>query len=165
MDQDGLTIRHAVERDLDRLAAMEAACFPAAEAATRETLKKRLQVFPDHFWLLEGGGRLLGAINGMTTSRDTLTDEMYSAPWLHEESGPWQMLFGVTTLPECQGRGYASRLMERVIADCRAQGRRGIVLTCKESLRPFYERFGYQNEGLSASEHGGAVWYEMRLIL
>jgi hypothetical protein len=28
----------------------------------------------------------------------------------------------------------------------------------------FYERFGFVNEGLSESEHGGAPWYQMRLV-
>ena len=28
---------------------------------------------------------------------------------------------------------------------------------------PFYERFGFVSEGESASQHGGAVWYQMRL--
>ena len=37
------------------------------------------------------------------------------------------------------------------------------MLTCKERLLSFYRQFGYRNEGVSGSEHGGAVWYEMRL--
>ena len=60
--------------------------------------------------------------------------------------------------------GCATKLMEHVIADVKAQGRKGIVLTCKESLIPFYEKFGYVNEGKSMSKHGGAVWYDMRLV-
>lgn len=32
-----------------------------------------------------------------------------------------------------------------------------------EKLIPFYETFGFINEGVSASVHGGAVWYDMRL--
>ena len=51
-----------------------------------------------------------------------------------------------------------------VIADVKEQERKGIVLTCKESLIPFYERFGFVNEGKSMSKHGGAVWYDMRLV-
>lgn len=53
--------------------------------------------------------------------------------------------------------------MKRVIADARAQGRRGCVLTCKEALVHYYESFGFRSEGLSVSTHGGAVWYDMRL--
>ena len=38
-----------------------------------------------------------------------------------------------------------------------------MVLTCKEGLIPFYQSFGFENRGLSASVHGGAVWYDMVL--
>jgi hypothetical protein len=37
------------------------------------------------------------------------------------------------------------------------------VLTCKDQYLPFYLKFGYKDEGISASEHGGVVWHEMRL--
>lgn len=75
------------------------------------------------------------------------------------------MIFGVTTLPEYQGNGYAAMLMRQVIADCRELRRKGIMLTCKDRLIKFYDQFGFVNEGESQSEHGGATWYEMRLLL
>lgn len=53
--------------------------------------------------------------------------------------------------------------MERVIADACAQGRKGCVLTCKDKLIQYYETFGFENEGVSESVHGGVVWYDMRL--
>ena len=37
--------------DLDALAAIEAACFPAAEAATREELAARLSTYGNHFFM------------------------------------------------------------------------------------------------------------------
>ena len=49
-------------------------------------------------------------------------------------------------------------------ADAEAAGRKGLVLTCKERLIPYYSKFGYVNEGLSVSMHGNAVWYEMRRL-
>lgn len=73
------------------------------------------------------------------------------------------MIFGVNTLPQHRGMGYAGELLRRVIADAKSQGRKGCVLTCKDALVPYYERFGFRNEGRSASVHGGAVWYDMRL--
>ena len=39
-------------KDLDAVTAVEAECFPAAEAATRADFEKRLAMYPDHFWLL-----------------------------------------------------------------------------------------------------------------
>lgn len=158
-----VVIRLATVKDLDAITEMEALCFPAAEAATREAFEKRLSVFANHFWLLEKDGKIISGINGMVTNEATLTDEMYADATMHDENGAWQMIFGVTTIPEYQGNGYAALLMKQVIADCSAQGRRGIVLTCKERLIKFYEQFGFINEGKSESEHGGATWYEMRL--
>ena len=38
-----------------------------------------------------------------------------------------------------------------------------MILTCKEELIPYYEQFGFENRGLSASVHGGAAWYDMVL--
>ena len=88
---------------------------------------------------------------------------MFADPSMHNEQGAWQMLFGVNTLPEYRGRGYAGLLIRQAIADARSQGRRGLVLTCKKQLMGFYARFGFLNEGLSSSKHGGAEWYQMRL--
>ena len=92
-----------------------------------------------------------------------LTDAMYEHADMHSKDGAWQMIFGVATDPAEQGKGYAAALMRRVIADTKSQGKKGLVLTCKERLLSFYRQFGYRNEGVSGSEHGGAVWYEMRL--
>ena len=48
-------IRTATMADLAAITAVEAACFPAAEAATKADFQARLAVYPDHFWLLEDG--------------------------------------------------------------------------------------------------------------
>ena len=49
------------------------------------------------------------------------------------------------------------------IEDAKAQGRKGLVLTCKDHLVHYYAKFGFVNEGVSGSEHGGVVWNQMRL--
>lgn len=158
-----MKIRTAVLSDLPAIAAVEAECFPPAEAATEENLQARLRVYPNHFWLLEEKGKLIGFIDGMVTDEPTIRDEMFENAELHGEAGAWQAIFGVNTLPAYRGRGCAARIMERVVADARAQGRRGCILTCKEKLLHYYEKFGYRNEGVSKSVHGGAIWYDMRL--
>ena len=158
-----MTIRNATAADAAALAAVEAACFPAAEAATEPQIAARLAVYPDHFWLLEEDGRVVSFVNGMVSDEPDLRDEMYADASLHREDGAWQMIFGVNTLPAYRRRGLAGQVLGRVIADARAQGRRGCVLTCKEALVHYYARFGFRPEGVSASTHGGVVWYAMRL--
>ena len=46
-------IRTASLADAAALAAVEAACFPPAEAATAAEITDRLAYYADHFWLLE----------------------------------------------------------------------------------------------------------------
>ena len=159
-----MRIRTAVPADLAAVTAVEAACFPPAEAATEADFAARLSAYPNHFWLLEDeDGTLVSFVDGMVTDEPYLRDEMYEDASLHDERGAWQMIFGVNTLPAYRRQGCAGRLLRRAIADARAQGRKGCVLTCKEALVHYYETFGFVSEGRSQSTHGGAVWYDMRL--
>lgn len=158
-----MEIRNATLNDLPAIAAVEAACFPAAEAATAEEFAGRLAHYANHFWLLLEEGELAAFVDGLCTDKADLTDEMYANASLHSETGAWQMIFGVNTVPRRRRRGYAEMLLRRAIADARAQGRKGLVLTCKDRLVHYYAKFGFVSEGVSGSTHGGVVWYQMRL--
>lgn len=158
-----MKIRTATMKDLAAVTAVEALCFPAAEAADETEFAARLASYPEHFWLLFEAGELVSFVDGFVTDKADLTDEMYADASLHNENGCWQMIFGVNTIPSCRRRGYAGLLLRRAIDDARAQGRKGLVLTCKEKLLHYYAKFGFVNEGVSESVHGGAVWYQMRL--
>ena len=119
-----ITIRNATIDDIDKISGLEALCFPANEAASREAFKGRLLYYPEHFWLL--------------FEDDLLISQKY------------------------RKQGYASTLIDHVIKEAKAQKRKGVVLTCKEKLIPFYEKLGFINEGISSSVHGNTVWYQMR---
>ena len=129
-----MLIRTAKIEDLQQIAEVEAACFPPAEAATEDEFIQK-----------------------------DLTDEMYEKASMHDEKGSWQMIFGVNTIPSYRRKGYAGELIQRAIEDARAQGRKGLVLTCKDRLIPYYSKFGFELEGVSESVHGNVVWNQMRL--
>ena len=158
-----MDIRSATLEDLKIVAEVEAECFPAAEAAPEEEFARRLTFYPKHFWLLFDEEKLVGFVNGMATDEPDLRDEMYEKAELHKEDGEWQMIFGVNTIPQYRRRGCAEQLLKRAIADARSQGRKGLVLTCKDKLVHYYAKFGFVNEGISESLHGNATWYQMRL--
>ncbi|NFM45374.1 GNAT family N-acetyltransferase [Clostridium botulinum] len=158
-----MNIRTATIEDLQAITAVEAICFPSEEAASESDFKKRLSIYPNHFWLLEDDKKLVGFVNGMVTNESKLSDEMFEDANLHKENGQWQMIFGVNTIPEYRRQGCAEKIINKVIADAKAQGCKGLVLTCKEKLLHYYAKFGFKNEGISESTHGGAVWYDMRL--
>ena len=160
-----MQIRTATSADLAAVVQIEAECFPAAEAATELSLARRLALYPNHFWVLMDGKQLVGFVNGMATDEPDLRDEMYDDAALHNENGAWQMIFGVNTLPEYRRHGYAGTLLRRAIDDAKQQGRKGLVLTCKERLIPYYAKFGFKDEGVSdKSTHGNVVWHQMRLV-
>ena len=158
-----MRIRTADLSDLKEIARVEAACFPAAEAATEEEFEKRLTFYKDHFWLMFEEEKLIAFVDGMVTNQEDLTDEMYEKAEMHDEKGDWQMIFGVNTLPSYRKHGYAGELIKRAITDAKEQGRKGLVLTCKDRLISYYARFGFKNEGVSESVHGNVVWNQMRL--
>ena len=158
-----MEIRNATMDDLQAIAAVEAACFPAAEAATAEEFAGRLAHYAGHFWLLLEQGELVAFVDGFCTDTPDLTDEMYADAALHDENGAWQMIFGVNTIPAYRKHGYAGELIKCAIEDARKQGRKGLVLTCKDHLVHYYAKFGFEYEGVSESEHGGVKWNQMRL--
>lgn len=159
--------------DLDAIEAVEAACFPPAEAASNESLTARVAAYPDHFWLLVNtddddtpfpsrveDGTLVGFVDGMATNEPNLADAMYDDADMHDEHGVWQMIFGVDVAPVYQHRGCASYLLRQVILDAAQAGRKGLVLTCKERLVDFYARLGFVDEGLSSRRM--ATWSGIR---
>ena len=158
-----MEIRKGTIDDLEAVAVVEARCFPPEQAATREQFRDRLQTYPEGFWLLWDGEILVGFLDGMVSDSPELTDAMFDDASLHEPRGDWQMIFGLNTIPEYRNRGCAGQLIRQCIHDAEIEGRRGVVLTCLEEKIPYYEKFGFRNEGVSESVHGGAVWYLMRI--
>ena len=155
-------IRQARPEDLDQVAEVERICFPEAEAAGRESLRLRVQAFPESFLVAEEqGGAIIGFINGAVTDKKTISDDMFEDAGLHKEDGAYQSIFGLDVLPQYRRQGIAAALMEGLIRSAEEKGRKGLILTCKERLIPYYGKFGYRNMGVSESVHGGAVWYDM----
>ena len=71
-----MSIRHALSSDVDTLAEIEAASYPPAEGASRQSIAGRVAVYPDCFWLLDEGGEVKAFVNGFVTDMPDLTDEM-----------------------------------------------------------------------------------------
>ena len=158
-----ILIRKATTADLDLVTHIEATCFPPAEAAPREAFKERLDHYAGQFLIAFDGDTPIGFIDGFVSDDEILTDEMFADASLHNPNGAWQMIFGVNTLPAYRNHGYAGELLKRAIADAKDQGRKGLVLTCKDRLVHYYAKFGFENEGVSESVHGNVVWNQMRL--
>lgn len=160
-----LKIRQADINDLEFITTIESTCFPAAEAAERDSILSRLTVYPKGFFVAEIDKHIIGFINGACTNGPTIEDKYFESMDNHLDSGKHLMVFGLDVHPGHQHKGYARQLMNHFIDFARAEEKAAILLTCKEHLVHYYESFGYLNEGQSASSHGGAIWYDMKLSL
>ena len=81
-----MRIRTADLSDLKEIARVEAACFPAAEAATEEEFEKRLTFYKDHFWLMFEEEKLIAFVDGMVTmpgldSKMKVSQNQYMETW------------------------------------------------------------------------------------
>ncbi len=72
-----MKIRTATIVDLQAVTAVEAECFPPAEAATEKDFEGRLKAYGNHFLLMFDEEKLIAFVNGLVTNEPDLTDEMY----------------------------------------------------------------------------------------
>lgn len=158
-----LKIRNVTIEDLEAVTIVEASCFPAAEAATRAAFAQRIKVFPENFFIAEMDGKIVGFINGGVINETTIADALFEDAGLHVPDGAYQTVFGLDVIPGYRNQGIAARLIEHLIVVSRSAGRKGVILTCKESLIAYYQKFGFENSGASQSVHGGSKWYDMIL--
>lgn len=159
-----LIIRNVRPDDLNTVAAIESRCFPEGEAADRTALADRIQTMPQWFLVAEEDGRLVGLINGPATKLAYIQDALF-APGAHNPDGTTLAILGLAVDAPYQRRGIAARLLREYLRAARIGGMDRVVLTCKERLIPYYQKFGFVNQGISQSVHGGAVWYDMEIVL
>lgn len=156
-----LLIRKVSPADLDNVTAIEAKCFPAAEAAQRAAFQERIAAFPESFLVAEENGQMIGFINGCVTNSPVIYDEMFHSTTHHIPDGENQTVFGLDVIPEYRRRGIAAQMMRQLYAIAKSAGRKRVILTAKDNMVPYYERLGFRNDGLSGSTHGGAQWFDM----
>ena len=160
-----LEIRMAKKEDVEKIVEIEEKCFPAAEAAKKEDICKRFETFGENFIVAVENGKVIGFVNGCTTDKAELPDELYHDTSLHKPSGNYQTVFGLDVLPEYRKRGIAGELLKHMISLSKERKKQGIILTCKDYLIGYYEKFGFENQGVADSSHGGAKWNNMFLSL
>ena len=157
-------IRIVTAADLAAVTALEAACFPPEEAAAEEAFAYRIKAFPERFFVAEKDGKIIGMVNGCASHLPAVEDALFE-PRGHEPNGKNQMIFGLAVLPEYRRQGVGGALLNHLIDWSKAHGMEQVILTCKEAKLAYYSKFGFENQGVSASCHGGARWFDMVLDL
>jgi len=104
-------------------------------------------------FIFRDGGKIMGGLGLLIRDGDSRLVQV----------GKRAQLCRFALKPEYQRQGIGAELMKHLIENAREKGRKGLSLTCKDYRVHYYAKFGYKNLGVSASVHGGAVWYDMLL--
>lgn len=160
-----IKIRTAKEQDLDRCFEIESVAYSGDEAATKDKILKRIKTYPEGFIILENDREIIGFINSGATHEIELSDEAFKELVGHDPEGKYIVILSVVVHPDYQGKGMASKLMNRFIARMKSLGKSEIYLICQTELIGMYAKYGFVNLGASDSDHGGLSWNEMSLNL
>ena len=157
--------RNARPGDADRCFEIEQAAYEGDEAATREKIAGRIDIYPEGFLVLEVDGAVAGFINSGCAHEVEMSDEDFKELVGHDPEAPNVVILSVAVVPALQGKGLSRALMEEFVARMRGMGKETIHLMCREQHVPLYEKFGYRYLRPSLSDHGGMAWHEMSMQL
>lgn len=158
-------IRTVIKEDINACSQIEALCFEPSEAASYEKIRCRQQQYPIGFLVAELEGNVIGFINCGATNEPDLADEEFKDMIGHDEDGKNLVIFSLAVHPDFQRSGVAGKLITLFSEQAKDHHKQSILLLCKSHLIVFYEQFGFENMGQSASEHGGFSWWEMSKLL
>ncbi|MEX5962593.1 GNAT family N-acetyltransferase [Mammaliicoccus sciuri] len=146
---------------LDEILNIENRGFTPEEAATKNALIDRIDNIPDTFIIAEHNHEIAGYINGPVINNMYITDDLFDKNQPNPTSGGYVAILGLVVSENYRNQGLAGKLLHQLEQTAQSHNRKGITLTCKESLISFYEHYGYTNHGLSDSEHGGLEWFNL----
>ncbi|MBH5328971.1 GNAT family N-acetyltransferase [Eikenella sp. S3360] len=157
-----LSFGHPTQTDLPRIMQIEQAGFTPEEAASEAAMRERIDLINDSFIVARNSaGEVLGYVVGPVVNARYIHDELFKKSRANPPQGGFCAILSLAVAPECRKAGIAGQLLQQLIRQCRAAQREGITLTCLENLIPFYEKHGFQNEGISDSQHAGETWYNL----
>lgn len=160
-----LSFRQATPSDLERCYKIETKAYAGDEAATKEKILKRIEMYPEGFLILENEKEIIGFVNCGAADKVELSDESFKELVGHHSNGKNIVIMSVVTHPDYQRQGMANRLMKQFIQQMRGMKKEKIMLICQVELIPMYASFGFVDLGPSDSEHGGLSWHEMEMLL
>jgi arylalkylamine N-acetyltransferase len=147
---------------LPRCAELEAAGYPADEAASPERLEYRQRHAGDFFWVAhdaKADGGVVGFVCGTLCRGDALTAETMGT---HDAEGSTLCVHSVCVDHAARRRGVASSLLRaylRLLPGV-APALRSVRLIAKPHLTPLYTRAGFTLLGPSPVVHGEDAWLE-----
>jgi ribosomal protein S18 acetylase RimI-like enzyme len=160
-----IRIRNVGKDDSVACHIIEAACFSTSEAASKEKISKRIEIFPEGFLIAEIDETIVGFINSGSCNKDDLSDEELKDMVGHNPEGENIIIFSLAVHPDYQGKKVSSHLLTEFLLRARKMNKTQVLLLCKNHLINYYKKFDFIDDGESSSTHGGYYWHQMSLVL
>ncbi len=156
----GARYRSAAGDDVVTMADLEAAAYPADEAATFDTLRRRIVWAPRCTVVALVDDAIVGFVCGTRSASADLTAASMQA---HDPDGPSLCIHSVVVAAQARRQGLGLALLSAYEDQARALGGvERLLLITKDHLIRFYRRAGFDLVGPSSIVHGRDPWFEMR---
>lgn len=184
-----LSYRHSKPDDLDTIANLEASSYDPSEAASRESISKRIEIAQSRpalflvatsHTVIENCDMELGVctqeevetviafVNATLTNSELVTDESMQT---HDENGKTVAIHSVCVAPQYRGQGLAEKLLNHYLDGLRAANSgdikhyKRVALLSRQNLIGLYEKVGFKCIGQSSVVHGPEPWFDCVLDL
>lgn len=162
---DEIHVRRVERRDLNACFALEECCYDPIEVAPLDFIEKRIEIYPDGFYVAEHNGEIVGMINSGATHKEDITDEELKYLIGHVRNGKNSVVFSLAVHPEHRGKGIARMLMKKMIDISEKKEKQKIILLCNKPFIEFYTSLGFAYCGPSNSYFGGSIMHQMHYEL
>ncbi|KAF0695813.1 Aste57867_13410 [Aphanomyces stellatus] len=149
--------------DADAIHALEAASYPADEAASLAQIQTRLTLAGSFFvGAFTAEKRLLGFVNGTLAIHREIEEETMST---HDPAGRYLCIHSVVVDPLVRRQGYAKAMLRAYVQQMLDDEPHvaAILLLAKPYLVQFYVGCGFHVTRLSPVVHGCDPWLELEL--
>lgn len=156
-----MTIRQVWPEDISALIAIEQQAFAVHEQLSPAILQAAVEKLAATFLVVTFEQQVVAFLLGVPTTEPVVTDDLFVSLAPAQPIGGHLALLSLAVAPDFQKQGLGTLLLAAMKTLAVQQQRQGIALTCHEALIGFYETNGFVDGGLSASQFGGEIWYDM----
>lgn len=155
MSHSDYTLRNATVGEVEDIAILEAASFPADEAASPAAIRARLTEANDYFYTFRRANIpnvLVGFVNGTCICTSKIHHESMAQ---HEPEGRTLVIHSVTISSQERRKGLGSIMLKEYVKKMIAsKSIDKILLLSKSDMLTFYVNGGFHLVGLSDISHG-----------
>ncbi|MGT2800590.1 GNAT family N-acetyltransferase [Streptococcus marmotae] len=156
-----MQIRHVRLADLEQVHQIEQANFNPEEQIAKEVLGFYLEQEAMTCLVMEDDGNVAGYILTLPTGHATVTDDLFKRKKKVDAPCSHLAIVSLSVAEGYKGQGIGTLLIAAIKEIAVQGGYEGISLTCKDYLLSYYNMYQFEDLGVSESQFGGAVWYDM----